>query len=715
MNRRDFLKLAGCFIASSSAATVNTGCHSQQSVNAYFPQGVTSGDPGPGSIMLWTRAVPLDNSTSTVTITLEVAADESFSSLVHQQNYNATDASDHTVRILLEGLQPDSTYYYRFINGDTASVTGRTRTAPDPLSMQPVKLAFMSCQERRHGFYNTYRRLLLDDLSAAENEQIQFILHLGDFIYETRNDPLQAPIGNDQQTLDEDLTDNNSLKRSLDAFIDGATSSEGIEFALTLNDYRQLYQQYLSDPDLQAARARWPFIPVWDDHEFTDDCWQTEANYENAGENSSTDEPSQVRKVAANQAWFEYMPVNLMQPETTDDDLHHSHDFNFVEVENTPNTLINSLNQITNEDNLNAIGSLTIYRNLQFGAMLQLVLTDNRSYRSDHAIPEDITGNIDLFISPRVALPLDLLNDLDAGRTANNGNPDNFLFIGSLVLNPRRYSPPGTILGDAQKNWFKQTLQRSSTRWKIWGNTVPLMRMLFNLSAVDSSLSDIVLSGDTWDGYHTERNELMKFLLDNDIRNVVSLSGDLHAHFAGEVWNDYDTTSARQVAMVEAVCSSVSSISQFSAVERLSRRTNPTAAEALVRELITYDSRLSSSPGTDPYVTNLNNTLLNGTVSGQVAAITHDLSQINSSKDPGVNPHLKYADTQAHGYGIATIAQHQMTIEIVTINSINEQTDQAIQKKRTAKFIIPYTEPGQQASISEAEFTGIPAFPFALE
>ncbi len=715
MKRRHFLKLAGCFIATTSAATMNTGCHSRQSVNAHFPQGIASGDPGPGSVMLWTRAVPLDNSTSTVSITLEVATDEDFISLVHQQDYNATAASDHTVRILLESLQSDRTYYFRFINGTTTSITGRTRTAPNKSSMQPVKLAFVSCQERRHGFYNAYQRLLIDDLAEAEKDQIQFVLHLGDFIYETRNDPLQLPIGSDQQELAEDLTDENSLSRSLDSFIDGATSSEGIEFALTLDDYRQLYKQYLSDPDLQAARARWPFVPVWDDHEFSDDCWQTEANYENTGENSSTDEPSQQRKVAANQAWFEYMPVNLIQPETTDDDLHHSHDFNFVEVENTPNTLINSLNQVNNEDNLNAIGSLSIYRNLQYGAMLQLVLTDSRSYRSDHAIPEDITGNIDLFISPRVALPLDLLNELDAGRTANNNNPDNFLFVGGLVLNPRRFSPPGTLLGDVQKNWLKQTLQRSPTRWNVWGNSVPLMRMLINLSAVDSNLSDIVLSGDAWDGYNTERNELMKFLLDNDIRNVVSLSGDLHAHFAGEVWSDYDTTSAKQVAMIEAVCSSVSSISQFSAIENLSRRADPTPAEALVRELITYDSRLSSSPGTNPYVINFNNTLINGTLSGQVAASTHDSSQINSSKDPSVNTHLKYADTQAHGYGIATIAQHQMTIEIVTIKSINEQTDQATQKKRTAKFIIPYTEPGQQASISEAEFTGIPSFPVALE
>ena len=175
MKRRQFFKLAGCFIATASVAAVDTSCHSRHVVNAHFPQGVASGDPGPGSVMLWTRAAPFDDSASMVTITLEVAMDESFSSIVHQQNYQATSASDHTVRILLEGLNTNTIYYYRFISGGTTSITGRTRTAPDTHSMQPVKLAFISCQERRHGFYNAYQRMLLDDLSVSKEDQIQFV------------------------------------------------------------------------------------------------------------------------------------------------------------------------------------------------------------------------------------------------------------------------------------------------------------------------------------------------------------------------------------------------------------------------------------------------------------------------------------------------------------------------------------------------------------
>ena len=56
-------------------------------------------------------------------------------------------------------------------------------------------------------------------------------------------------------------------------------NEEKSNFAEKLEDYRHLYKFYLTDPDLQEARARWPFICVWDDHEFTDDCWQSQANY----------------------------------------------------------------------------------------------------------------------------------------------------------------------------------------------------------------------------------------------------------------------------------------------------------------------------------------------------------------------------------------------------------------------------------------------------
>ncbi len=62
---------------------------------------------------------------------------------------------------------------------------------------------------------------------------------------------------------------------------------------------------YLSDPDLQDARARWPFVNMWDNHEFSWLGWQSLQRF--GGKNL----PAQTRKVAANQAFFEYQPARI--------------------------------------------------------------------------------------------------------------------------------------------------------------------------------------------------------------------------------------------------------------------------------------------------------------------------------------------------------------------------------------------------------------------
>lgn len=713
MQRRDFLKLAGCYIAAVSSFNILSACKTSSSdKHGHFPQGVASADPGPTSLMLWTRAEPT-GSNKQVELSLEFAKDPNFIELVYQEHYQVDMSSDYTLRILMEGLESKQRYYYRFISGDNISITGRTQTAPALNSNEQLKLAFVCCQERIHGFYTAYKRMMEDDLASAESEQIDFVLHLGDFIYETRNDPLQEPTDVFNTPLPSRLLDEEGQVRTLQPFIDGGQTSKGIEFANSLEDYRQLYKQYLSDPDLQKARARWPFICIWDDHEFSDDCWQSEANYEDQGLNSSTDEASQQRKVAANQAWFEYIPANLTKPESGDEDLHHSHDFQPVKVNNSPNNQINVDNLANNEDNLKAINSLCIYRSLQFGSLAQLILTDNRSYRSDHALPEDLSGNIDLFLSSRATVPKDLQNELDAGKTANNHDPSSFLFIGGLVFNPRRFSPPGSMLGAVQKQWFKQQLLRSQCSWKLWANSVPMMRFLLNLSAIDDNMQDLLLSIDSWDGYNIERKELCKFITDNNIKNTVSLAGDLHAHYAGEVWSDFDVQKEeKQVAMVEAVCAAISSVSQYSAAERLTRhaeKNNP------LRQLVTYDEAQSSQVGSNSLVKNFNNTLLNGCLAALDTAQHNELSLIEQSKDPQHNAHLVYADGDANGYGLATISEEQIDIELVTIVGINSPTDENAMKKRTARFIIPHVSTTEQASISEPEFTGQAPFPFAQE
>lgn len=718
MQRRAFLKLAAGVGTAFALPSGLGGCGGKNGNTApgLFPQGIASGDPRPHSVVLWTRVDPsafADADDSIVTV--EMAADTQFTTLILQNRVELSPEQDHTLRLLVRALQSDTIYYFRFILPDgRISPVGRTWTAPDP--NQPVEMRFgiVNCQDRIHGFYGAYRRMLQDDVAAAPADQLRFVLHLGDFIYETRNAMLQQPLDAGLTPLPDALTDRTGKVRAMTPFPDGAVSEDGVHYAESLADYRHVYRTYLSDPDLQAARARWPFIHVWDDHEFSDDAWQSEANYSDTGVNASTDEPSQPRRVAASRAWFEYIPVNLSFPDEQPEDLWEARDFEMTQVGTSRNTFADENGLAPNADNLAAINALRLYRGFRFGTLLDLALTDNRSYRSDHAIPEDISGRNSLFFHSRLALPLNLLHELDAGRTANDGDPDTLLFVGDVVLNPRQFSAPGTLLGPQQKAWWKNWMRNSTARWRIWGNSVPLLRLKVDLSSIDEILPDIVLSGDSWDGYRTERNELMAFLGDAGISNVVSLSGDLHAHFAGTVTDDYDAPLAEQeTRCVEFVCGAVSSVSQFAAVERLSRRDAYSPREEMLRALITYDARPVAGENADPIVPNINATLLHGARAALGLASTHDRATL-ATLHREVNPQLRYADTHAHGFARVHVQNDQIIVSLVSIDSITQDTGATGPLiLREARFTVPAAA-DSTLTLEDPQFTGDLPFPWSL-
>jgi len=716
MLRRDFLKGLGVFFVAATVPGVLSACgrDDKQSVDIqYFPQGIASGDPRPESVVIWVRALPM-LAGQTHAVTAEVSLDEAFSSLVMRETFVVSEASDYTLKVVVQNLAPDQRYYYRFMTASGQfSAVGRTWTAPSAEDKTDLHFAFVACQNRRHGFYSAYRQMINDDLKASPERQIRFILHLGDFIYETNNDPLMKPLDDALNPLETGLFDQSGKLRTVGPFPEGGTTSGSLHYAKTLADYRHLYREYLRDPDLQAARARWPFICIWDDHEFSDDSWQSEANYNNQGSQASTDEPSQPRKVAANQAWFEYIPVNLAQLDDVPSDLRHTQDFEFASVQETENLAVDESNFAINTDNVNAINTMTIYRSFRFGALMSLLVTDNRSYRSDHAVPEAISGNESLFAHPRMLMPLDLLNQLDAGRTDQNGNPDAFIFADGFRVNPRLNAPVGTMLGSRQKKWWKDTMQATNTPWKFWANPVPLMRFLGNLSALNTDLPDVVLSADSWDGYASERNELMDFLRAQNIANVVSISGDFHAHCAGLVMDDYarQPSDAQEAVATEFVCAGISSVSMFDAVSQISERENPSENEQLLQRLIHYEVTDGNS-GQKVVVNNLNNTLLNGALSGLAAAETHSLAEIIAAKNDAVNKHLKYVDTDAQGYALVGLTENLLNVSLITIRGINQDTAGLSPGiKRTARFSVPSSADAGGVDVSDPQIEGTPPFP----
>jgi alkaline phosphatase D len=719
MRRRDFLQRTGWFVVGASLTGI-PGCTDDkknpppveaptpEAQGTYsFPHGVASGDPRDSSVVVWTRAVRNSDAAAAVIVHIEVAPDPDFSTIVADRLVTATSASDHTVRVVVTQLSANTTYYYRFTAGQD-STTGRTRTAPeaDEDKVQ-VNFAWVSCQDLSAGSFGAYRQMIIDDDARADEDKIFAVIHLGDFIYETRASDFQTAIDEAFQPIS--LKNADGTDRGVPQFPNGGTRSSilgtTVNFAATVDDYRLLYKTFLSDPDLQAARARWPFICIWDDHEFTDDCWQSQANYD---PKKSMDEGDQARRLAASQAWFEYIPVQLTGAAGVDGVDSEAQDFTppANKVVNAPFSFPDEDNFTEEPNNVAALGAITIYRSFRFGKHVELVMTDERSYRSDHAIPEDITSN-SAFLASRNALPIDLVNQLDAGREANGGHPLQTLALGTApnvlnIPNPRAGTPPGTMLGAKQKKWFKATMEGSDATWKLWGNEVMMMRLA--IPALSQTQPPLMVSADAWDGYDTERQELMKFFVDKKIGNVVMLTGDIHASFAGQVMDNFNALPANQkVVATELVAPGIASNSLFSFFLAAATLTGNTGLLGLILADAT-------THGGSPVTENFNLLLTGGVNAAGAFALTHgDFTQAKPAI-VATNAHVKYVDTNTQGYGYVKVSEKEVDATIVTINRpiVTPATAAGPGVKRTASFKIPADAPDQMTGPT---YTGTLPFP----
>ncbi|KAB8164673.1 alkaline phosphatase [Streptomyces sp. 3MP-14] len=298
LNRRRFLTVTGAAAAIAFAVNLpNTAQAAPAADGSALPDdpftlGVASGDPLPDSVVLWTRLAPdplaLDGGlpAEPVEVAWEIATDAELTRVVDSGTATAHPEFAHSVHVEVAGLNPGTTYYYRFTTGSWASTTGRTRTAPAPDALPAaVRFGLVSCQRYDQGFYTAYRHL------AAEPE-LDAVLHLGDYLYEYAVNATAGVRGT-----------------AMPAHLNRETR--------TLEDYRTRYALYHSDPDLQAAHAAHPFIVTWDDHE-------VDNNY--AGAISEQDDPAEeflVRRAAAYRAYWENMPLRRPQlPEGPDLLLH---------------------------------------------------------------------------------------------------------------------------------------------------------------------------------------------------------------------------------------------------------------------------------------------------------------------------------------------------------------------------------------------------------
>lgn len=266
LDRRALIK-GGLFGAGLVAAPL-----SAQLGGSGFTHGVASGEPGQERVLLWTRFVaPQD-----VRLGWQVMEADANRRVVAEGNVTASSESDGCCKVVAEGLQPDRWYYYRFTARDgSVSDEGRTKTLPAGRT-DKFRMAVFSCSNIAFGWFNAYA-------AAAQADDFDCVLHLGDYFYEYSSGQYPSP---EQAVAGRSLAPDHEI--------------------ISLTDYRLRYATYRSDPDLRRLHQLFPMISGWDDHESANDSW------EGGAQNHQSDIEGQwnVRKATAMRAYREWMPVS---------------------------------------------------------------------------------------------------------------------------------------------------------------------------------------------------------------------------------------------------------------------------------------------------------------------------------------------------------------------------------------------------------------------
>ncbi len=277
ISRRNLLIGAGASLIAAPAIL-----RAQQLFTAFpFRLGIASGDPSHDGFVIWTRLAPDPFEEhggmpmGAVEVEWFVYEDEAMRRVAQKGVALAWPEIGHSVHVELSGLQPDRPYWYRFGIGRDKTQLGRAHTLPVPGSpLDRIRFGAAGCQSYEDGLYTAYGHLAREDVA--------FIWHYGDYIYEDR-------------------------PRQVNYNFDGSPrphvrSHVGTD-CFTLGDYRRRYAQYKMDPDLQAAHRAASWFTTFDDHEIVND-WTAE---------TSPRQPdpalSAFRRAAAMQAYYEHMPL----------------------------------------------------------------------------------------------------------------------------------------------------------------------------------------------------------------------------------------------------------------------------------------------------------------------------------------------------------------------------------------------------------------------
>lgn len=305
-SRRTVLKgaaaaAAAAFAAAGPLRVFDAEAAAAPSLQGIFGYGVASGDPTADAVIIWTRATPPTRPGQPaatpgsglgkpLTVEWDVALDPGFTSIVRRGNVRTSADSDHTVKVDVTGLAPYTRYFYRFRAAGQTSPVGRTQTAPDETDrIHALRFALVTCSNYTGGYFTAYRAI-------ASREDIDFVLHVGDYIYEYPNTPGGAD------------------GRYGPAALIGVRDAQPAGELLDLTDYRLRHALHKADPDAQAAHLVHPWITIFDDHEVANNTWDDGAENQPAG---TTSAQFLARRRAAYQAYLEWMPFRLPNQHTT--------------------------------------------------------------------------------------------------------------------------------------------------------------------------------------------------------------------------------------------------------------------------------------------------------------------------------------------------------------------------------------------------------------
>lgn len=639
-NRRQFLATAAAFgMAAAHGGVQARRAPAWTERRDLYPQGVASGDPTPDSVILWTRRPPVGGAGARE-LSVEVAEDTRFRRIVARGHSGLDAATDWTCRFLAGGLRPGREYFYRFTDEQgQGSRVGRTLTAPAEDDGRPVRFSFVSCQDPTQGALNAWRRMIFEDERRPPEERLGFVLHLGDFIYELVFYPEDSPGGRSRGRRLRDLIRYPNGEK-IGAF----------HVPTTLEDYRTAYRAYLTDPDLQDARARWPFVAMWDNHEFSWQGWQSQQVF--GGEVR----PGQTKKVAANQAWWEFQPARVRQPDGFDLERFHA-----PAVADAPITTFDPLGLGTEPNNLAAIGSLTVYRALRWGRNVDLILTDNRSYTSPPTGGAEFTPRGFPWMAPQEASEI-----IDWGRAYGGGHPPATIrFDGRDLPNPSRNDPPQSHLGQVQKAWLLDRLKSSTASWKIWGHSFGTLVWRTDPQNLPAGV------GAAWPGsgyglmnggYFLDKAEICDLVAREGITGFAIVAGDKHSFWAGLVSKDLPPEPFEPVG-VEFITGAISSQGLFEVAQQTFPREHP------LRALYLHDGADGSvAPA-------INMTILHGVRSSLELQRSGDAARARALRNPDVSPHLRFADLGGNGFATVRVTGDSLETEFVCIPWPFERSD----------------------------------------